>query len=150
MPADASRAHVGYVDVKRFVVSLDLFSSSRSLVDLRMLFDENGSVDSFDRDDLSVPKGVQRYSLLRIPSSEPDSETPNTHVASLHAAITKIAKILQESSPKDVRAVLNVAVFFDTANASFDLSASLQSNLAMPIDISISIYPVEVECSIDS
>jgi len=128
--------------MKRFFASFDVVSEMYSLAELETLLGEKGSDDSFDRLSRDVVGRPQPYTMLRIASQVVATASADEHVSQLRTIMNRVAGRLRDRSLNDHRFMLNIALFFDTAAGSLDLTPSLLCGISLPYELSISCYPV--------
>lgn len=136
--------------MKRLFVSLDVMSNSLTLNELIRTFGVSQSRDSFSRGDAGFLGKTRTYSLLRFESSADEGATCEEHIATLKTDIDRIDAHLDGFLDLDVSLLLNIGVFFTTANGSVDFAAITLSNAKIPLRISVSAYPVADACDVEA
>jgi hypothetical protein len=124
------------------IVSLDVISNSLSLSVLIEMFGASTSSGSFTQGELS-PRGTPRKcSLLRFESSAAESATCEEHIATLRCDLERIAARLEGRENIDITLLLNIGLFFATANGSVDFESLRLRSAHVPLRISVTAYPV--------
>ncbi len=133
--------------MKTLTVSLDVLSYSLPLEDLIRMFGPTSSSDSFSRGDIGPLGKSRKYSLLRFESTADDGAPCDEHIATLKTDIDRVDTWLKREGGSEVSLLLNIGVFFTTANGSVTFSAVALRNTTTPLDISVSAYPVGDSCT---
>lgn len=133
--------------MKTLTVSLDVLSYSLTLDDLIRMFGPTSSLDSFSRGDIGPLGRVRQYSLLRFESAADDGAPCDEHIATLKTDIDRIDAWIERAGGSEVDLLLNIGVFFTTADGSVTFSAVALRNTTTPLGISVSAYPVGESCT---
>jgi len=128
--------------MKHLIVSLDLMSDSLTLDDLSRIFGSSPSEDSFSRGDIGPLSRIRTYSLLRFELSADEGAACEEHLATLKTDIARIDAHLDRLGSVDVSLLLNIGVFFTTANGSVEFAPVTLRNETTPLRISVTAYPV--------
>jgi hypothetical protein len=125
-------------------VSLLIESSSLSLEDISSMLGHSHSTGSHQKGSHG-PKGrsIER-TIWRLDSSEPESATVEQHLVNIASQLSPDVVLCK--LPKDVLTCIDIAMFFDTAMCSANISVkSLAIAQAYKAAIEISCYPSDFE-----
>ena len=130
--------------MKTFSVSLDVVSSRWHLNELTT---QLGTEPSSDSHDLGSPRGrnqAWQVTIWRFGSQEPESASLEHHCENVLSRANSAGVLKSLRSIPDIRATMNIAVFFDTASCSVLIpSASLEVMARYGLQLLVTCYPSE-------